>query len=340
MTVDYELFGNGTGCVDACVLRPAERIVAVAERFGVPITFFVEALEFIAIADQSHDRRPQTQMRDALLRGHDIQLHLHPQWATAARDAGGNWKLDMARWRIGDLNAAEARSMLGDGKQWIEAEIGSTVPGYRCLAFRAGGWCIQPSVHVVAALRESGFAIDSTVAPGQWRHGSGTWSDFRRAPALPFWKTDDDVCRPAADGLWELPITCGSIGRMSHIHALALARRHSDNGMTPECNGSYQGPQEGRLSRLVGKSARAAQLGNVMLDFSTLPGNQLIRITRKWLERHADNREGPIPVVAIAHTKNFTPASETAMSEYLDWADRQGFIFSTYGTWLGAVAHK
>jgi hypothetical protein len=340
MTVDYELFGDGSGCLDACVLHPAERMMAIAERFGAPLTFFLEALEFVVIAEESDDRRPQQQMRSALVRGHDVQLHLHPQWTNAARDANGNWALDMARWRIGSLDAAETRLMVSNGKRWIEEKIGSGVSDYRCLAFRAGGWCIQPSLHVVRALRELGFAVDSTVAPGQWRHGSGTWSDFRGAPTLPFWKTVDDVCRPVADGLWELPIACGSIGRIRHLRALAAARRRSDNGLAPGCNGAYRGPRETLLNRLAGKSIRAAQLGEVMLDFSTLPGRELIRITRQWIERHADKLEHPVPVVAIAHTKNFTPSSETAMSEYLEWASRQRLVFSTYGAWLSAVAPR
>ncbi len=41
--------------------------------------------------------------------------------------------------------------------------------------------------------------------------------------------------------------------------------------------------------------------------------------------------------MAIAHTKNFTVASERNMSEYLAWAKNEGMIFSTYGQWLEAI---
>jgi hypothetical protein len=74
-----------------------------------------------------------------------------------------------------------------------------------------------------------------------------------------------------------------------------------------------------------------------MLDLSTMPSAVLIEVTRQWLEKHADSKGQPLPVVAIAHTKNFTASSEVALAEYLDWARDAGLEFSTFGQWLEAV---
>jgi len=73
-----------------------------------------------------------------------------------------------------------------------------------------------------------------------------------------------------------------------------------------------------------------------MLDFSTMPADVLIDISEQWLERFTDN-DSPVPLVAIAHTKNFTDASERNMSEYLIWAKGKGIEMGTYGRWLEHV---
>lgn len=312
----------------------------IAERFGAPLTFFAEALEFIAIAERFSERRPQTQLRDGLARGHDVQLHLHPQWDGARLHPAHRWQVDMARWRIGDLRKEEVVRLLHRGKQWLEEEVASTARGYRCLAFRAGGWCIQPSRPVVDALIDAGFAVDSTVAPGQWRPGRGEWSDFRAAPILPFWKTRADVCEVAQSGLWEVPIASGKTSRLHHLRSIIAARNQADRGMAPSCVGSYRGPDAHVLSRLFAKSARLAQLGHVMLDISTLPADDLIAVTQQWLARHGERNETPTPVVAIAHTKNFSRSSENEMTQYLSWVRDMGFRFSTFGEWLDASSQK
>ncbi|HID44782.1 MAG TPA: hypothetical protein EYP34_03370, partial [Chromatiaceae bacterium] len=96
--MDYELFGDGSGCLNACVLKPAERMMRIAERLNAPITFFAEVLEFTALSAHDHDSRAPDQLRNSLLRGHDVQLHLHPQWHNATRNPKGDWQLDMKRW--------------------------------------------------------------------------------------------------------------------------------------------------------------------------------------------------------------------------------------------------
>ncbi len=337
LTIDYEIFGDGKGCVDACVLQPAERMLRIADRIGAPLTFFFEVFEFIAFAEKLGDKRAIQQMRAALQRGHDAQLHLHPQWKNASLDTDTEWHISNHGWRIGDLDADEALAQIRVGKRWLEQEIGANVAGYECIAFRAGGWCIQPSQKVVAALRNTGFKLDSTVAPNQWRAGSGEWSDFRCAPDLPFWKTCGDVCAAERDGIWEVPIAVGDIGRIRHMKNLLSNRNQPDAGMAPGCRGSYRGTAESFTSNIRVKSARLAQLGSVMLDFSTLPASDLIQVTQRWIAKHDANAKLPIPIVAIAHTKNFNANSEQAMVAYLAWAQKEGLQFSTYNNWIQAV---
>lgn len=334
LTVDYEIFGNGLGCVDACVVAPARRMMEIAESFGTPLTFFVEVMEFASMESEpetaSQAEAVTTQLRDALRRGHDLQLHLHPQFAGARWD-GCKW-LTTDNWRIGDADDKTCGQWIADGKAWLESKLRDISSEYECFSFRAGGWCIQPSETVVKALLEQGFRMDSTVAPGFRNTGKWEWSDFRRVPARPYWKTDGDICIDTGAGLWEAPIATGRIGKWRHYRAVKQARSSGDGGLAPGCRGNYSGPAN-FLQTFGSKLGKAMRLGRVMLDFSTMPADVLIEVSQQWINRFA-GCERPIPLVAIAHTKNFTDASAKNLAAYLAWAEKEGFDFSTYGKWL------
>ncbi len=337
LTVDYEVFGNGSGCVNKCVLEPAERMMRVAEPYGAPVTFFVEALEFQAMSVTKEfsefSTKVSDQIRLAVQNGHDAQLHLHPQWTNAKLDENSTWMLDMSRWRIGDLKASEVHDLLCGGKAWLESICYPVSSTYRCLAFRAGGWCIQPSDFVINGLIALGFKIDSTVAPGFHTSARGEWRDFRNSPDLPYWSVLNDVCRNESSGLTEIPITTGEIGLRRHLKTiLSLSTNGKSSGLAPGCKGNYTAP-DGRWGRIRGKLCKLMHLGQVMLDFSTMPADILIHVTRQWNSRF-NNLSYPLPIVAIAHTKNFTSASESALRDYLIWAKNEGVVFSTFQHWL------
>jgi hypothetical protein len=160
-------------------------MMRVAESIGAPLTFFVDTLEFQAMSTAKQFResvvRVSEQISVAIGRGHDAQLHLHPQWKNARLDENGNWIHDMSLWRIGDLAKNDVREMLREGKTWLETLCRPVSSDYRCLAFRAGGWCIQPSDFVVRELIDLGFKIDSTVAPGFYKRGM---EGFSQSPQL------------------------------------------------------------------------------------------------------------------------------------------------------------
>ena len=90
LTADYEIFGNGTGSVQHCLMNPAEEIMKTCEENNARVTFFVDVCEYWAFEEEekrgsfSEGYLPATliknQLQDAVKRGHDVQLHFHPQW--------------------------------------------------------------------------------------------------------------------------------------------------------------------------------------------------------------------------------------------------------------------
>jgi hypothetical protein len=268
-----------------------------------------------------------------VLAGHDVQLHLHPQWHGAKRGNDGRWELALDRWRIGDLPEEETEKLISTGKAWLDDVAFGKTPGRNCMAFRAGGWCIQPSEAVIRSLRRHGFAVESTVVPGMRRSGQGEWSDFRSAPSLPFWRVDGDVCEARSSGLWEVPIVSGRVARLKQLTAEFQARNTENSRFAPNCDGSYSIRAAGRFSRVATNVRKMVDLGLARLDFSTMPAQTLVTITEDWMQRFSDSRI-PTPIVAIAHTKNWTGRSLSHLTDYLTWARDAKVQFSTYSDWL------
>jgi len=339
LTVDYEVFGNGQGCVKACVTEPAARMMRLADRFGAPVTLFAEAAEFMAMERElgaSAVRDVRAQLAGAVRAGHDVQLHLHPQWHGATRRSDGTWDLALELWRIGDLSEDNAEELIAAGKGWLDDVAFSSRPGAGCIAFRAGNWCIQPSAAVVRSLRRLGFLVESTVVPGMKRSGDGEWSDFRSVPNLPFWRVEDDVCEASATGLWEVPIASAKLARHEQLLAELQARSTRNSRFAPDCQGAYLSDSKGPLERMAGNVRKLLDLNFAKLDFSTMPLQSLIDITGDWTRRFA-HAQPPTPVVAIAHTKTWTNRSMETFEAYLQWARDAGVRFSTYSEWLKSL---
>ncbi len=336
LTVDYEVFGNGQGCVSHCVVEPAARLLRVADTFSAPVTFFVDAAEFMAmerVLGAAAVRDVKLQLRSAVRAGHDVQLHLHPQWEGATQSTDGTWQLDFRRWRIGDLAEADIDTLVRSGKAWLEDAAFAGTPGGQCTAFRAGSWCIQPSGAVLRSLQRAGFTVESTVVPGMRRPGLEEWSDFRSVPDLAFWRVDEDVCTASDAGLWEVPIASARVSRVAQLVAQLMARTAGHSGFAADCHGSYRVGSKNRVGATVRK---LLDLGMAKLDVSTMPADILAAVTRSWTQRFAHVPQ-PTPVVAIAHTKNWTERSSTQLSTYLAWARAEGIECSTYPRWLSQV---
>src|ERR1051325_4273984 len=106
ISVDYEVFGNGSGDVLRHIVAPARRMAELCNANGVPLTIFFEVEEYLAFqkwaaelkTDLGYD--PARLMREhvsALVQeGHDVQLHLHPEWYGATLE-DGSWKLGKSR---------------------------------------------------------------------------------------------------------------------------------------------------------------------------------------------------------------------------------------------------
>jgi hypothetical protein len=132
-------------------------------------------------------------LREAFLQGHDVQLHLHPQWRSAEY-ANGRWQLE-GDWSILNYDRDAAYAMLAEGKQYLVNLLQPLDSSYRCLAFRAGALAAAPSAHLFKSLADLGIELDVSIAGGLIVKNHNLQLDYRDCEEtfLPFFPEMDDA---------------------------------------------------------------------------------------------------------------------------------------------------
>ena len=135
----------------------------------------------------------ETQIKDMYQRGHDIQLHIHPQW-TRAEYQSGSWKLE-GKWSLLDYSAEDADRLIQECKEFLEDILRPMDSDYRCLAFRSGAWCVAPSPHILSQLAKAGFILDASIVEGIQVHTKNLQLDYKNCEEsfLPFYPNMQDA---------------------------------------------------------------------------------------------------------------------------------------------------
>ncbi len=201
LTHDWELRGDGSGDIEQIQFAPLRRLLQIYEKFGVRTTILpdlVQQIRFRRLEAEHPELKPladswDEHVRDAFRRGHDIQLHLHPQWLNADYE-NGHWH-PRGDWSILNYERDAASAMLANGKQYLEALLRPIDSSYRCLAFRSGALAAAPSSHLFESLASLGIEIDVSIAGGVFVNNEDLQLDYRNCEEtfLPFYPTMSDA---------------------------------------------------------------------------------------------------------------------------------------------------
>jgi hypothetical protein len=170
---DWEVRGNGTGDPRVLQFEPMRKLVKIFNKYGVRGSFNVEVMQQLAY--RRHEGRfPELKVladeweqvvMESFRQGHDIQLHLHPQWSNADYQGHDSWKLK-GDWSIINYPSQQIRAMIASGKDYLEMLLRKIDPGYACVSFRAGSWCAAPSDSLLPILGDLGFVFDMSIVAG------------------------------------------------------------------------------------------------------------------------------------------------------------------------------
>jgi len=292
-TLDYEIYGDGTGSLDELVYEPTERLRHVFEKWGVRFVNFVEVAEFERIETTGTDAAIELvkqQVKDMHRSGYEIALHLHPQWYNA-RFERGHWQLDYTEYNLCTLPQPRIAEIVDRSVNYLGYMVDK--PQFSPLSFRAGNWLFQPTRNAALELSRRGLRIDSSVFKGGLQHNHRL--DYR--PALRngyYWPFSSDVSEPDPAGQWlELPIYTEMVAPWKMTTSKRMGMGNSFGGT--------RGNLRKKLNRAIDFLRFRYPL---KFDFCRMTLAELTSMMDRVILQDRQDPASLKPIVAIGHSKD------------------------------------
>lgn len=213
LTDDWELRGNGSGDIEQIQFRAMRKLLDLYDSHGVKSTFNAEVMQqltFRKLQDSHPHLEPvanawDEHVRLAFARGHDIQLHIHPQWSKVSFE-NNRWILS-GDWSLLNYKPEQSYAMLSASKAYLEKVLKPLDPNYRCLSFRSGSSAVAPSAFLLRQLADLGLVFDMSLIQGLRVNTRNLQLDYTRCDEgfLPFYPQLHDARKMSAN---VEPIVC------------------------------------------------------------------------------------------------------------------------------------
>ena len=315
-TLDYEVYGNGEGCLRDLVVAPTAKLIELFDRFGAKFVCFAEVAEFEQIEKFQTDAAiddVSRQLRQLYKGGHEIALHLHPQWCNARYDSG-QWQLDYSEYNLCTLPRKRIVEIVHGAIKYLRRIL--ETPDFAPFSFRAGNWLFQPTENAAAVLSACGIKVDSSVFKGgrQRKHELDYRASLRNGP---YWFFRDEVNVPVTDGpMLEIPIYSRLVPfwRMMTKKRVCLQKKGYSSG-------------KGWSSRFLRLRDFMRLRQPLKFDFCRMTFDELTEMTHHVID---EDRRRPgllTPMVAIGHSKDLLDFE--TISRYLEFLQKKGIKVST-----------
>jgi hypothetical protein len=338
-TLDYEIHGNGEGCPYELMVEPTRRMMDLFERYGAKLTIMADVAEILKFReyrdqfgrDDYHYERIVAQLKEAIRRGHDVQLHLHCSYFNA-QIKDGRWIQDWSEYNFAGLSEKRLNEVVRIGKVFLEEQLRPVDPNYECCVFRAANWAVEPSKDVVRALVNNGFRIDTSVFKYGCRKGIVTFDYANAFSNLQPWRVaEDDMCQKDDNGrLLEIPIYAeqrwvGAFLSLQRFQRVSKSLQHRLEYPPSESQPSETRVRSGRnlLRHLIELAIRRHSW---KADFNQCSGSQLAHALERAAEVHDHNGEC-LPFVLIGHSKLFTRFNQWSLRRFLAFVSRNASRF-------------
>ncbi len=328
LSFDHELSLGAARDYEENVFRSTRRLLDVADEAGVKVTLFTDvhaAMRFEEWDREGYFEPYCEQIRDAISRGHDAQLHIHPHWADSHHD-GTTFQpsRSFALSDFADRPADDPLSIEGivdRGATFLTDLCRSEDPDYRCVAYRAGGFNLAPeTARILNALWDSGIRVDSSIPKGFTFESELSSVDHTQVPDDANWRIapDGPLDRPAAEGLYEVPVGTRPRTPLNNLpflikRVLLRGRAHASGGYPIHLPNT---PLTEKLKRMFPRSAW--QLG---FDVFTDSVDDQMRILHHHLRAHPGTDR--IAIGTLSHPKNMGDYSMELMRGFIERTRQQ-----------------
>jgi len=310
-SLDYELFGDGTGSVEREQIFPTEHLKNIASLYGVKLTILFEYGQFKAFEDNKHlnknleasNNKIVNQLVDFIKNGHDVQFHYHAQWYKAQYNQTlQNFHVDLEHVDFSTLEYETMVAILKEGKKFLETLLTPIKNDYKCIGFRSGSWAVRNEEKLFKALKECGFHADSSVVPNTKFESEQVNFEYLDCPHnYKYWMVDRYISKQALvkkTDFFEIPpyTIKHSLAFMKYINSKnILSKKIVSKFYTTkisEKNFSY-----------VQKLKKILTRNYYMADINTMSYKTLIKMVDSVMNDDSIPKEDIIPLMFIGHPK-------------------------------------
>lgn len=210
LTLDYELFlGKSTGSIEHCLIEPMKQLNRIVDKYNAKFTIFVDATYLLRLKQLKNKHNSLLNNYERICshiislkeKGHDIELHIHPNWMFS-QYANGQWTLDNNYYRLAELPLQDAINIFCESKSLLETIIDEKV-----IAYRAGGYSTQPFDLLKKCFEINNILLDSSVVPGNKYESAAQYYDYSISPSSSIYRFEEDICVENVTGKFiELPL--------------------------------------------------------------------------------------------------------------------------------------
>lgn len=306
---DYELFlGGSCYTEEEVLLQPATELMKLYDELKVCFTFFADVcslMRYRQLGMNEFPDRAEAQLRNALQKGYDVQLHIHPQWLIAEK-AGDRWVFEEAKYRLHAFTEHDPcwtkERVINESIEYLNHFMQQADPEYTCAAYRAGGFSVQPEEELLPLLAAKGIIIDSSVIGGGCSHALPQQYDFRSLPDVPGWWFDPakgyNHYTTAGNGMmFEVPVLGVRPGRDK-----LWLKSHGRQFSSGSTKGFSAGKNCGTKWEILTRKAKSLMLESCPLSFDNWDVDSLMWMVRRILKGHNINEE-ELYVSVLGHPK-------------------------------------
>ena len=327
-TLDYEIHGNG----DGNPVEPTYRLMDLLEEYSAKLTIFPDVAEILCFKkyyeiykeDKFHYLDIEKQLKNAIQRGHDVQLHIHSSYFKS-NFYGMHWDQCIEEYSMASLAYERIEEMIKECLEFLHTILRTVKPSYTCLVFRAANWSMMPTKNIYNALINNGIKIDTSVYKGGCEGGNVSY-DYRCAHSNLFSYTASEIDINIHDPqgiITEYPIYTEMRRFWSFITPLRIFRmlraklhKHKKSGITTE----------------VSKVANTYDNRNITIrsffnkspwkfDFNQASGTQMINALKRVMKTQTDRKI--VDVILIGHSKTFIQYNHVTLNRFLKFASKQ-----------------
>ena len=309
ISVDYELFGDGSGEVTREQIDPTLNLATISREHGAKLSVLFEYGQYCAYEKFASKNtklgEDNAKIREQLValvkEGHDVQLHYHAQWEGAVYDTdGGAFSVNFDHVDISSLPYERVVSILSEGKAFLEELIRPYKSDYECLGFRAGSWAVKDQKKLLDALRQSGFKSDTSVVPNTVFESEFVNFAYKDCPHHYHYWYPRSLLSDSGSGRDFVEIPLYTIK-----HPLAFMKYFNDKYLASRkiVSKLYETKISEKNFSLFHKMKKILNRDYYMADLNTMSHKTLIKMVEDVLYSPRFEDEKVVPLMLICHSK-------------------------------------